>query len=59
MLFVYGCAIGLAVGLLLGKRWRKPPVTDEMTALLSRRSAREYRNFMTYDGFTEQEGYDE
>ena len=59
MLFVYGCMVGLVAGLLLGKRWRKPPVTVEMPALLSRRSAREYRNFMTYDGFTEQEGYDE
>lgn len=59
MTFILGCAVGAVVVLLCTWQRRGHVPTDETTQALSRKTAREYRNFMTYDGFTEQEGYDE
>lgn len=60
MAFIGGCLVGAAVTLLY-RRLRRPKAVppDEAALAYARQTAREYRNFMTYDGFTGQEGYDE
>ena len=59
MAFIGGCLVGAAVMLIALRLGQKKAPTDEVALARVRQTAREYRNFMTYDGFTSQEGYDE
>ncbi len=60
MLFIIGFILGCAVAVLpqVMPRLRRPtaaPTPDEETRRRAERALREYRNFMNYDGYAQQD----